>query len=236
MWCSSLNKSLGGTFLGLLAPACLCPLELEVPEGTIRTTSPELAEEIASLLARYDPRVRAYLGTEGDRRPIIEIGLWRPFGPDRSAYKTPTHIVVQDVDEALEVLLVHELIHWHCSDHWDTLPVALEDGLAYLLSAALTGLDGYVLKSPVEEAISPALSLGLAEFHALGDEAFQHEILAAGIWIVGVVGVETLESLALRAYDAGFERIPYPWLEEVVPPLSRTVVHFQKALNLPPTL
>ncbi len=154
------------------------------------------------------------MGTEGDR-PLIDVGRTPPGLPD--GYATTKGIVVRRVENPWDSLVVHELVHWYATGIWDTLPPAIEQGMACVIGWILTGGFTDEYPAPPNQAFASAVRIERQEYLSSPQEV-QDELDAAGVWIVAALGWERLKSFAERAHVQGLERIPPEWLETALPP------------------
>ncbi len=141
-----------GALLALSALAgCLAPpppVVVDTPYGDVRASSADKAAEVAELLARLAPEVRAILPGAQDR----PVDVW--VQEELSVYlfhKRPQSVrgftLLEDEFEAKRIhlqeggqspwYLAHELVHALIGNSWATLPGILEEGLGDVVAEAL---------------------------------------------------------------------------------------------------
>jgi hypothetical protein len=102
---------------------------------------------------------------------------------------------------------VHWLLHWHDS-YWNALPIVLEEGLAHLAFHKYTNTRvTYYSLSYLQ--IRQLLELSLEDYNAMNESRVA---IYTGVYIVRLLGLESIRELLLRARDAGREKIPVPWI------------------------
>jgi len=140
-----------GALLALLAAGCLAPpppIVVETPFGEVRARSASKASEVAELLERLAPEVKALLPGVQDR----PIDVW--VQDELAVYlfpKRPESVrgftLLEDEFEAKRIhlqesgqspwYLAHELVHALIGPSWAPLPGILEEGLGDVVAEAL---------------------------------------------------------------------------------------------------
>lgn len=202
---------------GFLAMGCTLspPVVMESPEGVVVAKNRDLARRSIVVLAEYDARIRAILGTSR-YPPMVEVGWTRDDERGMAGCNTEYRIVIQTTwggapSSATERFLVHELLHWHATGVWRALPFYVEEGMVSILERALLGDSFPLLDRPETALLERALSTG----RETGPD--RDRLIAAGVWFVGSTTMDELRALALRAQNEGFEEIPAEWLMPLAP-------------------
>ncbi len=203
-------------YVGKLPPAHV----RETPWGTIEAASEEVGNRMVEILSRFDPLVREYLETSREGHPIVSVGLHRECSAEHvGGYADSKGIVVFATTEGWEELLVHELVHWHLTSHWGTLPCIVEEGVATSLSWSLCSQRQGSTRPPSRQAMPYILEMSFDEYLATPEREQMEDLILAGVWIVNTLGMEKLEDLARAAYEQGLATIPTEWFLEALPSL-----------------
>src|SRR5262245_45266834 len=147
MWARSAASVLAGFLaLGCLAPPP--PIVVATPYGEVRASSADKAREVADLLERLAPEVKAILPGAQDR----PIDVW--VQDELAVYlfhKRPDSVrgftLLEDEFDAKRIhlqeggqspwYLAHELVHALIGSSWAPLPGILEEGLGDVIAEAL---------------------------------------------------------------------------------------------------
>ena len=215
----------------LLLSACtaLPPAVRETPVGVVFAKNEALAEQGAAALEKHDARIRSLLGTSR-YPPVIEVGWTRSDRDKLAAFTSEQRIVVQHqwggaptTPEVVEELVVHELLHWHATGHWDGLPYVVEEAMVQLLTRLLVTEKLPLLQPPELATLERALSIDQAGYFNCELRA-KGELELAALWYVEGLGMDPLKALTARATAEGLEQIPSEWLLEKAPPLGKGVI------------
>lgn len=158
-------------FLGLAA--CSAPRQGIITRGGARVfAAPEAAERLHAIADRYEPQVIQLLGTAWTAPYTIEV--CEP-GSDRLGSACDQTKEVKIAPRALErddlaKLLVHELVHVHAIAHWNDLPYAVQEGLAYWVSGVIVdGVRTYSGPQPSHAALRQALTITREDYQSMDD-------------------------------------------------------------------
>jgi hypothetical protein len=210
----------GLILLALCPPllACRAVTVIETPEGTVRAYDEKIAARGAELVQLQGPLVREALSTSGGPPPVA-LGIWRfrHAHPEAVAYTLESGIVIREIDGDWSFTLAHELVHWHATGWWETLPTVIEEALAHLLSYAVGGAPDLKFDTPTRQWIDAALSTSQDEFLSLPFGDNMSRLVVAGMWIVVTLGMEELGDLARQAQEQGLRKVPSPWILERLP-------------------
>jgi hypothetical protein len=221
------SSSLAVSWLFILASGCASlppPYVNETHLGTIEAVSEDVGERTWQVLEEFDPRVRAFLGTSQLGIPTVKIGL-NTTGeiPNADGFANSEGVVVRTVLEGWERLLIHELVHWHATRHWDTLPYVVEEVIAQTLSWSSwrnrNRDSGWIatVSPPLRQTLLTALKLSYHDFYSVDEDASRGECEMAGLWIVATLGMEGLKALACKAQERGHSKIPAEWIVQALP-------------------
>lgn len=189
-----------------LLSACASPTRVETPpieRGNVRAWTTADAEQLASLVAELDPRVRELLDSEREPPPVWMSNLETIHGSMAATLSTrggssERRLIVlgKAAKPFLRQAVGHELAHWHSFNEKE-FPQIVEEGIATYVEVVL-GL------STVEiDRIDPtanwrrALSLDSTEWDSIPGEE-NEALYLAGYWLVCEIGLDRLRALHSR--------------------------------------
>lgn len=185
------------------------PATLSTPEGLIHARSTEEAAACSEALRTLAPEVERTLGTRNDRVPRVHFRLGPPED-GLSGGANCREIVVFDV-EFWRLVLAHELVHWNMIGYWETVPAALEEGMADLIGARVCGAKSARIPLLPPGTIDRALVVSERDLLRLKDEE-SARLRAAGTWVFASIGLEEMRRLAREARRLGLDSIPPEWI------------------------
>lgn len=187
----------GALTLAALASCSSPPKIVEPPiqVGLVRAWRVEDAEQVARLISKYEPQVKDLLCSFRDSPPVWMTDLER-IGYSQGVTRADGILLGTDAHPVLNVILVHELGHWH-SFPLGSLPPIVEEGVAMYtcveLGVASCEIDG----DPRRANWPDVMGIDRREWARMSTED-KETGYGLGWWLIREIGFERLKGMVER--------------------------------------